>query len=120
MPVEFPSEEAIYATGRVARFAGEMDFGGGWRGTHVGPTYRVSWNEGTHELWAVSSPSGRLILLGSIPTLAEAEKLLDGWQSWCGDRAPFGDENGLDWLVDRLSGAGRLMPDDPVKGAVRY
>lgn len=120
MPIIFESEEELYATGRDARYAGEHDFGVNWRGTRVGPSYRVSWSEATHELWAVASPSGRVILLASIPRLDEVESILDGWTKWSGNRSLFGERNGMKWLIEKLEQSGRLVPDDPTKEPVHF
>lgn len=119
MPVEFTSEDALYDTGDQARPAVEIDFGVDWRGRHLTPTYRVSWNQGTQELLAVRSPGGQAILLGKVPTREDAERVLDGWQDWCGTRAPHG-ANGMSWLEERLESAGYLIPDDPTKGPVDF
>jgi hypothetical protein len=114
MPIEFRSEADLYAARPDAKEAKELEFGSGWRGKH-GSSYRLSWNKGTHQLWAVASPSGRVIVLGDIPTRKETERLLDGWQDWCDVGAPFGD---IEWLVDRLGN--RLVPDDPKSGPVNF
>src|SRR4051794_17494253 len=113
MPVRYRNEDEFLAKSPRAKQGEWHDFGTGWRGKDVGPEYAITWYPATGAIVARKSPSGEVFLLGHIST--EVDHALEGYSEWTGPRSPFGETNGMDWLVARIKEHGHLFPDSPGK-----
>lgn len=122
MPVRYESEAAFHEQSERAERGDWHDMGGGLRGKDVGPTYAITWYEGTGEVGARRSPQGDFFLLGTLSAeRKEAERALEGIADWGGGSSPFGTaKNGMLWLMKRIAQHGHVMPDDPTKDPVVF
>lgn len=79
----------------------EVDFGVWWAEARGFPRYRVSWVQGTGELYALNHTTGAVTILAVLPTREEADCVLAGWGEHCGP-------GGMEWLraVVRAAGYG--------------
>jgi hypothetical protein len=101
----FESIDAFYddAGPYLRRLAPEVDFGYFWTDPALPgenprglPHWRVSWIEGTGEVYAVRDFGGPVRLYGVVPGGRHAvEAFLDGWVDHCGP-------GGLAWLEQRF------------------
>jgi hypothetical protein len=120
--------EEFYDADPRRRSSAELELGRDWHDTH-GVRYELSWVEDTGELYEMREPvpSGwatpfggihvshahstdeeeiagmTVAVLGVIPTRAEVDATLSGWEE------AVGRPNSIDWLVGRLRKAGLLQ-----------
>ncbi len=108
--------EAWYAR-NSARRAAEVDFGMVWTSLSAPrEVWRVSWNSGSHELFAARRDGGGVQVLAVCDSSAEAESVLAGWARHAGR------PGGLDWVRERTRGVGAVVGDgrDELREALRY
>jgi hypothetical protein len=112
--------EGFYSADERRRQSAEVEFGTDWFDTK-GNRYELSWVEDTGELYAMLEvvpeadswtpfgdieverlPVDRLVVvvIATIPTLAEVEQVLDGWA----DQMEQADS--ISWVADRLRAHG--------------
>ena len=116
-PYTIPSLQGFYHVGPdqsvcERRFlSGEADYGVGWKLKGWPGTWRVSYIQGTGEVYAVNNHviknDCRVMVLGVVPADTQErgeiyyhtlDRILDGWTDHCHVDNP----NGLSWVIARL------------------
>ncbi len=112
--------EQFYSADERRRRSSEVELGTNWFDAK-GSRYELSWVEDTGELYVMlelipevdswtpfgdaeveKMPVDRILVMvvGYVPTLAEVERILDGWPE------AMAAPDGISWVADRLKAAG--------------
>lgn len=100
--MRYEDEHAFHAADPRRRSSDEVDLGATWRSPGSDDAWRLAWLRDTGELYLCAAggypgPSADVTVLAVLPSEAELDARLEGWQE---HRT---DEDGLAWLLGRLS-----------------
>lgn len=102
MMMSYPDENAFQVADPRRRTSDEVDLGATWRSLGSDDAWRLAWLRETGELYLCEAggypgPSSRVRVIAVVSHEVELDRMLDGW------RDHRNDENGLAWLIARIT-----------------